>query len=259
MSKVGKNIVNIKFIIDESGSMASKSSDVIGGFDAYLNELRDDGNKYFISVTKFNTSSRVIYSNRPLSEVGRLEYSPGGGTALLDAIGDTLTESLYHATKSGSHQICDECGTPVHVGNKEKNIVVIMTDGEENSSHRFTKSSIKSMIEDRQGRGNWTFLFLGADINAFSDAQQIGVYTSNSFRYDGRNTRAMYASAGRSSSVLGSSAFMAATNLGTTVSDTADISREIIAASLSGTPDAPAVEPVKKKIPRTKKPPVVSS
>lgn len=215
------NKAKIFFIIDESGSMASKAEDVRGGFKTYLDELRGDGNEYTISVTKFNNTSHVLYENKTLEEVIQLPYSPSGGTALLDAIGDTLNCSNNLEVK---HSVCKECGEAVHnhIKNKTKNIVIIMTDGEENSSHRFTKSQIKAQIEERQGRGNWTFLFLGADMDAFHEASSIGVYTGNSYRYDPWNTRIMYMSAARSTSGLTASASMSSQTFGSTVSDDAN-------------------------------------
>ncbi len=201
--------VNLYFIIDSSGSMANKKSDVEGGFKSFIDELKGDGNDYSISVTLFNTTVWEAFRSKSLDEA-QLVYNPMGGTALLKAIQDTLNRAPRFPTVQHT---CNECGSAKE-GEPIKNIVVIMTDGEENSSGPFySKASVKRLIEDRQGLGTWTFVFLGADVNAFDEATSIGIPMANTVQYSGHHHHDMYRSAAYAVSATASSGLPASTNM----------------------------------------------
>jgi len=163
-----------KFIIDESGSMLNQWDTVISGFNEQLDTMKVEESttevRYLVSLTKFSYQSTVVYKDIPLAEVPRLTkqtYTPGGGTALLDAIGNTIDTAAPGETDV---------------------MITIMTDGEENSSREWKRSSIKTLIDLRQNENKWGFVYLGANQDAWQEAAQYGI--NNALNYTVANTGA---------------------------------------------------------------------
>jgi hypothetical protein len=167
----GKQRVMVNVILDKSGSMSTKVQDVIGGFNLYLDELAKElAVDYGFSLTLFDTVVEMKYKGVPLSQVTKLDdatYRPSGNTALLDAIGNTVQT--------------------VNADGFDKTITVIMTDGQENSSREWTLLAIRELIRSKEAAGNWTFVFLGANPDAFAQGAILGVPMANSVRYDPAN------------------------------------------------------------------------
>jgi hypothetical protein len=157
----------IVFILDRSGSMGGMESDVIGGFNAFLSEQKKLKDKALLTTILFDTEYEVLHDGIDIQKVEPItkrEYYVRGGTALLDAVGRAIS------------------GVKSHYKDGDKVLFVINTDGEENSSHEFTKDKLKKMIEKREKKDNWKFMFLGANIDSFSVASGIGIpmaHTSN--------------------------------------------------------------------------------
>ena len=156
-----------KFVIDESGSMLSQQATVISGFNEQLNmmkqEEKDNNVRYLVTLVKFSDKVTVLYEDKPLADVQELTtktYVPKGWTALYDAIGATIDTAAL-----GETDVC----------------VCIMTDGANNSSHEWTKSAIKTLIELRQNENKWGFIYFGADQNAWAEASSLGVANSISY------------------------------------------------------------------------------
>jgi hypothetical protein len=168
-------------ILDKSGSMSTKVKDVIGGFNLYLDELaKEPAVDYGFSLTLFDTVVEIKYKAAPPARVAKLDdtnYRPNGNTALLDAIGNTVQT--------------------VSTDGFDKIITVIMTDGEENSSREWTLQAIRKLIQSKEAAGNWTFVFLGANLDAFAQGANLGVPKANSVRYDSDNYWDVYASLSR--------------------------------------------------------------
>lgn len=177
-----KQRVLVNVILDKSGSMGSKVQDVIGGFNLYLDELaKEQAVTYGFTLTLFDTVVAVKYRAVSLSSVEKLtesSYLPSGNTALLDAIGETVQT--------------------LNTDGFDKVITVIMTDGEENSSREWTLQGIRELIRTKESAGNWTFVFLGANLDAFSQGMSLGVRQANAVRYDtGRYKDVLFALARR--------------------------------------------------------------
>lgn len=155
----------ISFLLDESGSMQSRSAATIQGFNEYINTLRKNGENVLFTFTKFNTErANVVYKGVPLTSVGELNYTnytPNHGTPLFDAVGRTIAalDAEYASFPANK---------------KPAVIVAIMTDGEENSSKEFTQKQIVDLITAREAQG-WDFIYLGADHNAFKAAENLGI------------------------------------------------------------------------------------
>jgi len=148
-----------------SGSMWPLATDVRGGHNNYVAELRTKGEGFRLTTTVFNTGLEHICLDATLNEVPELNnvnYNPRGGTALLDAVGKTVTafESRTKLRKA------------------DRILVVIQTDGEENSSREWTSDGIKQLISAREGTDQWGFIYLGQGIDTWSQADSIGIQRS---------------------------------------------------------------------------------
>jgi uncharacterized protein YegL len=185
-----KQRVLVNVILDKSGSMNSKVKDVIGGFNLYVDELaKEPAVEYGFTLTLFDTAVAMKYNSVPLAQVARLDdssYRPSGNTALLDAIGNTVQT--------------------VSTAGFDKIITVIMTDGEENSSREWTLPAVRELVRNRESLGNWTFVFLGANLDAFAQGNALGVAALNAVRYDADNYRGVYDSLGRMTNLFSSAA-----------------------------------------------------
>lgn len=175
----------IIFLIDKSGSMARLTKDTIEGFNGFVESQKDD-TKTTLTTVLFDTSWKNLHDGINIYEVEPMtnkDYLAGGGTALLDAIGDTINRV------QDRH---DELGE-----NKPDNVLfVITTDGEENSSHKFTKPQIEKMIKHQTNGHGWKFMFLGANMDAVKEAEGLGIsknYTAN-YDWSGMGTDALYRS-----------------------------------------------------------------
>jgi uncharacterized protein YegL len=186
----GKQRVLVNVILDKSCSMSTKVQDVIGGFNLYIDELaKEPAVDYGFSLTLFDTIVEMKYKAASLAKVAKLDnttYCPSGNTALLDAIGNTVQT--------------------VNTDGFDKTITVIMTDGEENSSREWTMPAIRDLIRNKEAAGNWTFVFLGANLDAFAQGANLGVPIANAVRYDPANYRGVYASLARSTNLFSADA-----------------------------------------------------
>ena len=195
-------VTEIVCIIDKSGSMHTIKNDAIGGFNTFIEEQKKLEGKANASLILFNTEYSPVYYNKPLGDVDPLNektFQPSGGTALLDAIGRTLNELM---TKEGTEIAPD------------KYLVVILTDGEENSSREYTNEAIKKIIEDLRAKGNWEFVYLGANQDAFSVAGGMGISVSNSMNFtaDSEDTKILYRKMSKMSASYRSSAMYSDTS-----------------------------------------------
>ena len=160
------NFIHVCFIVDESGSMTGSESDIIGGFKKTIDEQRavKDGS-CAISLYKFDDRVTEVYRGKDVNEVEYLDeksYRPGGCTAMNDAIG-TAIDNIGKWLDGMKEE-----------DKPEKNLIVIMTDGEENSSHEYSIEKVKEMIKHQEEKYNWSFLYLGTDISDASYAKSYG-------------------------------------------------------------------------------------
>ncbi len=180
-----KNHCEIVCIIDRSGSMASIKQDAIGGFNTFIEGQKAVAGTANVTLVLFDDQYEVVYENVELSKVESLTektFVPRGMTALLDAIGKTINSVGERLSKT------DEKDRP------EKVMFCILTDGAENASTEFRKNIIKDMITHQREKYSWEFVFLAANQDAFTSADNIGIsknYTSN-FVADGLGTRGAF-------------------------------------------------------------------
>lgn len=161
------NFVKIVFVIDESGSMSSSRSDVIGGFNEFINDQKKEkAGDVNVSLYTFASTVSTVFNNKNIADVPELtmdNYRPGGSTALNDAVGKAINETGYELA------VMPEEERPSVV------MMVIMTDGEENNSKEFKSAEIRDMIKHQTDKYSWKFIYLGTDITTTRMADDMGI------------------------------------------------------------------------------------
>lgn len=155
----------IIFVIDKSGSMSHLAGDTIGGFNGFIESQKAIEGKATLTTVLFDSSWRILHNGVDLHEIKPMttsDYIAGGMTAMLDAIGETINRVQDRHDELGAEK-------------PENVLFVITTDGEENSSHKFTKSQIEKMIKHQTNGHGWKFMFLGANMDAVKEAESIGI------------------------------------------------------------------------------------
>ena len=161
-----KNLTELVFILDRSGSMGGLERDTIGGFNGMIEKQKEETGEAVISTVLFDHVSEVIHDRVLLENVPKLtekEYYVRGCTALLDALGG----AIHHI--GNVHKYAREEDRP------EKTLFVITTDGMENASHYYSYEKVKAMIQRQKEKYGWEFLFLGANIDAAKEAARFGI------------------------------------------------------------------------------------
>ena len=174
------NLTDITLIVDRSGSMAEIKSDAEGGVNSFIEKQSQEPGEALLTLVQFDTEYEFLHQGVPIAQVPKYELHPRGMTALLDAIGRAINETGERLAKMSEP---DRPGLVVFV---------IMTDGQENSSREFTKSQIRTMIQQQQSQYNWHFTFLGADQDAFSEADQMGIDAKGAANYSKGKVFAAY-------------------------------------------------------------------
>ena len=158
------NLLHICFVLDESGSMYNSVDDVIGGFQRLIDEQKGEKNgECIISLYRFSSTVKKDYIGKPVNEVPRLTYSPGGCTAMNDGIGTAIDEIGKWLSDM------DESERP------SKNMIVIMTDGQENASKEYDFDVVKEKIKHQEEKYSWTFVYMGTNLQDLKDANRLGI------------------------------------------------------------------------------------
>ena len=182
-----KNLTEIVFILDRSGSMSGLEADTIGGFNSMIAKQKKQDGEALVSTVLFDNVSEVIHDRvniRDIQPMTGRDYTVRCCTALLDAIGG----AIHHI--GNVHKYAREEDRP------EKALFVITTDGMENASRRYTYDKVKAMIERQREKYGWEFLFLGANIDAAREAARFGIRADCAADYhaDSIGTEAVYES-----------------------------------------------------------------
>lgn len=169
------------FILDRSGSMSGLEKDTIGGFNSLIQKQRKEKGKCYVSCVLFDDVQEVIYDRVLVNEVKKMtqkQYYARGCTALLDAMGGAI------------HHIGN-----VHKYSKEeigKTLFIIITDGLENSSKRYTYVTIKQMVERQKEKYGWEFIFIGANMDVIQEANKFGIDQAVRYACDEEGTALNY-------------------------------------------------------------------
>ncbi|MBR1645569.1 MAG: VWA domain-containing protein [Selenomonadaceae bacterium] len=172
--KTSAEPVQIICILDRSGSMSNLAADTIGGYNSFIEQQKSKSGTAQVTTVLFDDRYEKISDAVDLQQVPELtsaQYFARGTTALLDAVGMTLTETLANMERE---KICPA---------KRRVLVLIMTDGHENASKEFTKAKVKSLVEATQKQYDWNFVFIGANIDAAAEAGGIGIDQRHAAQY----------------------------------------------------------------------------
>jgi hypothetical protein len=180
--KTQKTIYHI--LVDKSGSMSDCIDQTINGFNEQVAKIREMELEFpeqlmTIGLTTFNTHVDHLYYMKPVEHAYKMDhriYQPDGSTAMLDAMAETMKE-LSQLQQQSNEQI------PTTV------VMVILTDGYENASRRYTLKNVKEMVEEREASGTWTFSFLGATLDAVDVAEQMSIRRENSIAFEKRGMK----------------------------------------------------------------------
>lgn len=180
-----KNLTELVFILDRSGSMSGLESDTIGGFNSMIEKQKKQDGECIVSTVLFDDESRVIHDRVSLDNIKPMtedDYFVGGCTALIDAIGG----AIHHI--GNVHKYARTEDVP------ENTIFIITTDGQENASHHYSSDKVKQMIERQKEKYGWEFLFIGANIDAVETAKRYGIDRNRAVNYnaDAQGTSVLY-------------------------------------------------------------------
>ncbi len=180
-----KNLTELVFILDRSGSMSGLESDTIGGFNSMIAKQKKEEGEALISTVLFDNFSEVVHDRVAVRDIRPMtdkDYTVRGCTALLDAIGDAIRHI------GNIHKYARAEDVPEHT------LFVITTDGMENASRHYDSDKVKKMIERQKEKYGWEFLFLGANIDAVETAGRFGISRDCAVNYhsDSQGTQLNY-------------------------------------------------------------------
>jgi Mg-chelatase subunit ChlD len=180
-TKMRSDLTDITLVVDRSGSMQDVQADAEGGVNAFIENQANQPGEALLTLVQFDTEYEFLHNGVPIQDVPEYHLVPRGMTALLDAVGRAINETGERLAKMNEQ---DRPGLVVFV---------IMTDGLENSSVEFEKPQIKQMIQEQQDKYNWHFTFLGANQDAFAEANKMGMASSYAANYSPGKEFAAYA------------------------------------------------------------------
>lgn len=162
----------VHVLLDSSGSMEAVRDSTISGYNEYVNSLKKDGGKFKFSLTTFDSDYVGLRLNKvhenvyvdDVPELTRKTFVPNGMTPLYDAFCTVLKDA-----KSKKD---------------EKHLFVVLTDGDENTSREYTRDDMKKLKAEYEDKGNWTFVYLGANQDAIETAKSFGYSASNASNFN---------------------------------------------------------------------------
>jgi len=163
---VKKGLTELVFVLDKSGSMSGLESDTIGGYNSMLQKQRLIEGECIVTTMLFDHGYELLHDRidlRAVSPMTEQEYQVGGSTALLDALGITISK-IRSVQKNTAEEY-----------RAEQVMFVIITDGQENSSREYSLEKIKALVERHKSQDGWEFIFLGANIDAIETAGHFGI------------------------------------------------------------------------------------
>ena len=169
------NATLIAALLDRSGSMSVSKEATEDGWREFINGQSEVPGECKVTLAQFDTEYDVVYADTPIAEVPEFVVIPRGMTALLDAVGTFVTQIGEQLSA------VPEDDRPGHV------ICLIMTDGMENSSRQWTWDTVKALTERQRNEWNWTFIFIGANIDAIDVGERMGFAPDYSITYDDSN------------------------------------------------------------------------
>ncbi|MCH2134940.1 MAG: VWA domain-containing protein [Phycisphaerales bacterium] len=159
---------DITVVLDRSGSMGGMRREAIEAFNEFLGEQRGVDGEATISMVQFNHEIERTFEGVEIDDVvelGRADYRPRGMTALLDAMGDAITRTRGRRQAGEDAQV----------------VIVVITDGKENSSREYTLGDIRELVERYESEHGWRFVFLAADLDSVRASRGMGIKSERAF------------------------------------------------------------------------------
>ena len=180
-----KNLTELVFILDRSGSMCGLEADTIGGFNSMIQKQKGESGDALVSTVLFDDESQVLHDRVDIQKIRPMtdrDYYVCGSTALLDAVGG----AIHHI--GNVHKYAREEDVP------EKTLFIITTDGMENASREYSYEKVRKMIQRQKEKYGWEFIFLGANIDAAREAARFGISQDRAANYhaDSKGTAVIY-------------------------------------------------------------------
>jgi Mg-chelatase subunit ChlD len=171
-TRAPKFTTEIIVLLDRSGSMATIQNDMVHGFATFVAAQRAVPGRCLLTLTQFDSQGiDTVYEATPVADVPALVLDPRGSTPLLDAMGRTVTRAAERLGKLPKSRRPDRV------------LFLVVTDGEENASHEFTRDQIKKLVAQREREDGWAFSFLGANVDAFAEAGGLGMSGHGAMNY----------------------------------------------------------------------------
>lgn len=172
-----EDYTHIAVALDRSGSMSSMATEVVSGFNKFVEDQKKEEGEATLSLFQFDDIYEVVHDFINIKDMSGIKLNPRGSTALLDAMGQTLEETRAKVLKMKDDE------------QPSKVIFVFITDGEENASTKYNRKQIFAMIKDLKSadRGdqiNWEFVFIGANQDAISEGGSMGIRAQSSITFD---------------------------------------------------------------------------
>ncbi|MDR7074352.1 vWA domain-containing protein [Fictibacillus barbaricus] len=171
---MNKNLTEIVFLLDRSGSMSGLEQDTIGGFNAFIEKQCELDGETLLTTVLFDNQYEILWNGieAKKAKLTDKDYYVRGTTALLDAVGKTILDVGYRLSNTNEEQ------------KPGKVIFVITTDGMENASSEFNYEKVQQLIKHQQEKYSWEFIFMGANIDAIKEAESIGIQMDNAFNFE---------------------------------------------------------------------------
>lgn len=172
---MNKNLTEMVFILDRSGSMSGLESDTIGGYNSLIEKQKNENGEAVVTTVLFDDQYEMIHDHADIQKIKSMDnktYFARGSTALLDAIGKTINHVGNRYKYAPDNEVPD------------KTMVVIITDGYENASKEYKLDKVRGMIKHQKEKYNWEFLFLGANIDAVQTAETFGISAERAVTYE---------------------------------------------------------------------------
>ncbi len=179
-NKMRNDLTDIVFVVDRSGSMGPRRLDAEGGINAFIEDQKIVGGDALFTLIQFDDRYEFVHKGIKMEDVPPYTLRPRGWTALFDAVGRAINETGERLNAM------PESERPGNV------IVVIVTDGQENSSKEFIGRQIHGMITHQQEKYNWNFTYIGSEASTFADSAALGISKVSTLQYDPKNTCGTY-------------------------------------------------------------------
>lgn len=180
---MNKKLTEIIFVLDRSGSMSWLTNETIGGFNSFIERQKKESGDALLTTVLFDNEYEVLHDRINIKDIKPLDdkqYYARGSTALLDAIGKTIS------VVGNKMSLMEEKDKPSNV------LFVITTDGYENSSKEFTEKTIREMVDEKKNKNNWNFIFFGANIDAIKVAGTFNIQMATTYSSSINGTRSVY-------------------------------------------------------------------